>query len=206
MSLSHLDPVTDQNVYINGNVTIHPSAAIAPGAILQTTANGRIVIGEGACLGMGVILNAYQGSISIEAGAILGEKVLMVGEGKIGANACIGAATTIFNTSVAAKTVVSAHSLLGDQSRQIKPVTEVPQSSSEKAETPEIEDFWETEPEVEPEVELKVEPEVEPEVELKVERMSPNPQSNNNPVVGQVYINQLLFTLFPERRSQGFSG
>jgi carbon dioxide concentrating mechanism protein CcmN len=111
---------------------------------------------------------------------------------------------------VAAKTVVSAHSLLGDQSRQIKPVTEVSQSQPEMIETPEIADFWETEPKTEPEVEPKTEPEVElkvePEVEPEIERMSPNPQSNNNPVVGQVYINQLLFTLFPERRSQGFSG
>jgi carbon dioxide concentrating mechanism protein CcmN len=42
----------------------------------------------------------------------------MVGQGKIGGNACIGAATTVFNCSVAPEQVVPAGSILGDSSRQ----------------------------------------------------------------------------------------
>jgi carbon dioxide concentrating mechanism protein CcmN len=43
----------------------------------------------------------------------------MVGQGTIGGNACIGAATTVFNCSVAPEQVVPAGSILGDSSRQV---------------------------------------------------------------------------------------
>ncbi len=43
----------------------------------------------------------------------------MVGKGKIGANACIGSATTVFNYSVAPGVVIPPGSLLGDTSRKI---------------------------------------------------------------------------------------
>jgi carbon dioxide concentrating mechanism protein CcmN len=43
----------------------------------------------------------------------------MVGKGKIGANACIGSATTVFNYSVEPGQVVPPGSILGDTSRQI---------------------------------------------------------------------------------------
>jgi carbon dioxide concentrating mechanism protein CcmN len=104
---------------ISGEVNIHKSAVIAPGVILQASANSKIIIGPGVCIGMGSILQVNEGILEIEAGANLGAGFLMVGQGKIGANACIGAATTVFNCSVAPEQVVPAGSILGDRSRQI---------------------------------------------------------------------------------------
>lgn len=105
--------------YISGEVNIHPSAVIAPGVILQAAANSKIIIGSGVCIGMGSILQVNEGILEIEAGANLGAGFLMVGHGKIGANACIGAATTVFNCSVAPQQVVPPGSVVGDSSRRI---------------------------------------------------------------------------------------
>jgi carbon dioxide concentrating mechanism protein CcmN len=105
--------------YISGEVTIHPSAVLAPGVILQAATNSKIIIGPGVCIGMGSILQLNEGTLEVEAGANLGAGFLMVGAGKIGNNACIGAATTVFNCSVEPGTVVPPSSVLGDTSRQI---------------------------------------------------------------------------------------
>ena len=104
--------------HISGEVIIHPSAILAPGVILQAAPNSKIVIGSGVCIGMGSILQVDEGSIEIEVGVNLGAGFLMVGKGKIGTNACIGAATTVFQSSVAPGQVVPPGSLLGDTSRQ----------------------------------------------------------------------------------------
>ncbi|MEC4813689.1 MAG: transferase, partial [Scytonema sp. PMC 1069.18] len=105
--------------YISGEVIIHPSAVIAPGVILQAALNSKIIIGSGVCIGMGSILQVHEGTLEVEAGANLGAGFLMVGQGKIGANACIGAATTIFNCSVEPGQVIPSGSILGDESRQV---------------------------------------------------------------------------------------
>ncbi|GAB1537731.1 hypothetical protein NUACC21_03850 [Scytonema sp. NUACC21] len=104
--------------YIGGEVIIHPSAVIAPGVILQAAPNSKIIIGPGVCIGMGSILQVHEGTLEIQAGANLGAGSLMVGQGTIGANACIGAATTIFNCSVGSGQVIPPGSVLGDTSRQ----------------------------------------------------------------------------------------
>ncbi|MBD2139045.1 transferase [Anabaena sp. FACHB-1237] len=118
------------NSYINGEVIIHPTAVIAPGVILQAANNSKIVIGAGVCIGMGSIIQVNEGIIEIEAGANLGSGFLMVGAGKIGSNACIGAATTVFNCSIASGQVIAPGSIVGDKSREnaIIMVTETPPS------------------------------------------------------------------------------
>lgn len=105
--------------YTSGEVTIHPSAVLALGVILQAAANSKIIIGPGVCIGMGSILQVQEGTLEVQAGASLGAGFLMVGKGTIGANACIGSATTVFNCSVAAGQVVAPGSVVGDTSRQI---------------------------------------------------------------------------------------
>ncbi|MFK0731773.1 MAG: transferase [Gloeotrichia echinulata GP01] len=110
--------------YISGEVSIHPSAVLAPGVILQAATNSKIIIGPGACIGMGSILQVYEGTLEVEAGVNLGAGFLMVGNGKIGSNACIGSATTVFYFSVAPGQVVAPGSILGDTSRQIGQITE----------------------------------------------------------------------------------
>ncbi|NJM71257.1 MAG: transferase [Scytonema sp. RU_4_4] len=119
MSVPPLRPSYDFDSYISGEVTIHPSAVLAPGVILQAAPNSKIIIGPGVCIGMGSILQVHEGTLEVEAGANLGAGFLMVGKGKIGANACIGAATTIFNCSVESGQVIAGGSVLGDTSRRI---------------------------------------------------------------------------------------
>ena len=114
-----MQPVNNAQVYVSGDVVIDPSAAIASGVILQATGDSKIVIGAGVSLGMGVILHASQGAIEIESGATLAAGTLIVGKGKIGANACIGAASTIFYTSIEPLQIVPAGSVIGDPSRQV---------------------------------------------------------------------------------------
>ncbi|MDJ0575324.1 MAG: hypothetical protein QNJ65_09200 [Xenococcaceae cyanobacterium MO_234.B1] len=120
MYLPPLQPVVDSNIVICGDVEIHPTASIAPGVILQAAPNSRIVIGADACIGMGVILNAYGGVINVENGATLGSGVLIIGNSTIGSNACIGTATTIFNASVESMKVVIPGSIIGDTSRYVE--------------------------------------------------------------------------------------
>jgi carbon dioxide concentrating mechanism protein CcmN len=138
MSISLLQLSDRFDTHIYGDVIIHPSAVLAPGIILQAATNSRIVIGAGVCLGMGSILQVSEGILEIEAGANLGAGFLMVGQGKIGANACIGAATTVFNYSVAPGQVIASGSILGDTSRQVVEASaEEPESSNSQPEKPE---------------------------------------------------------------------
>ena len=209
-------PVLNKDIRISGDVEIHPTASIAPGVILQAAPDRRIVIGADVCIGMGVIINACQGSIEIESGAIIGSGVLIIGGCKIGNNACIGTAVTIFQASVDAMKVIEPGSVLGDRSRQISiddnassegnavghsptPAPNTvnqnktasptennnysPQASNNKTVGT---DFWQSENNSPA---SSVEATVQPET-----------KKNKNPVVGQVYINQLLVTLFPNNK------
>jgi carbon dioxide concentrating mechanism protein CcmN len=118
MSVLSLPTISHSQIYVSGDVIIDDTAAIAPGVILQATANGRIIIKAGACIGMGTVLTANQGTIEIGEGAVLGAGVLVVGSGKIGNHACIGAATTLIDSSVAVREEIAPGTLKGDTSRQ----------------------------------------------------------------------------------------
>jgi carbon dioxide concentrating mechanism protein CcmN len=118
MSVLSLPKTGHTQIYVSGDVIIDETAAIAPGVILQATANGRIIIKAGACIGMGTVLTANQGTIEIGEGAILGAGVLIVGSGKISDRACIGTASTLIETSVNAMEVIAPGTLLVDSSRQ----------------------------------------------------------------------------------------
>ena len=188
MQLQYSQPVDISDVYISGDVTVHPSAVLAPGVILQAAPDSRIVIGARACIGMGAVLKAYQGDLKVENGAVLGPGVLFIGCGKIGDNACIGAATTVFNTSVDSGVVIPPGSLVGDSTRQVEvieaksvPVSEPPSALTEEPSTPP----------------QSSKPKSENHNGLKPS--SPQPQKSQ--VFGQVYVNELLFTLFPHRNS-----
>jgi carbon dioxide concentrating mechanism protein CcmN len=111
--------VTFEAAHVSGNVTIDPSAAIAPGCIFQAAPDCEIRIESGVCVGMGVIVQAYGGTIVIESGVMLGSGVLIVGACAIHRHACLGVATTVFNASVEEFLIVPAGSILGDTSRQI---------------------------------------------------------------------------------------
>ncbi len=220
MRLPLIHSPTHSEIRVIGDVTIHEGAVVAPGTILQAAPNCRIVIQEGVCVGMGTLINAYQGDICIESGAMLGAGVLIVGQGIIGQNACIGSSTTIINASIEPETAIEAGSLIGDTSRTFaeelsgekqdmksKPNGSLPDrnhSISDRNGSPssdnkrdkeqpmiveEVEDLW-----AEPETEIDETPENPPQT-------TPPAKPQNQTVVGQVYINQLLCTLFPERQA-----
>lgn len=119
MHLLTLPLSSNSHVYVEGDVSIAPSAAIAAGVILRADPDSRIIIAAGVCLGMGSILHAQRGTLEVEAGANLGAGVLMVGKGKIGVNACIGPITTIWNESIEPGQVVAAGSVIGDNGRVV---------------------------------------------------------------------------------------
>ncbi|MBV6624479.1 MAG: transferase [Rivularia sp. (in: Bacteria)] len=117
MSVPPLRLYSNFETFFSGEVIIHASAVIAPGVIMQAAPDSKIIIGSGVCIGMGSILQVDTGILEIESGANLGAGFLMVGAGKIGANACIGSATTVFRACVKPGEVVPPGSIVGDSSR-----------------------------------------------------------------------------------------
>ena len=130
MHLPTLPWSSNSHVYVEGDVSIDASAAIAPGVILRAAPDSKIVIAAGVCIGMGSILHAHGGTLEVEAGANLGTGVLLVGKGKIGANACIGSVTTVFNSSIEPWQVVPAASVVGEKGRQIVEVSSLSAATS----------------------------------------------------------------------------
>jgi len=229
MSLPPIPIDYNAEFFVSGNVTIHETAVIAPGVILQAAPHSQIILREGACLGKGTVLNAYAGTIEIEAGAILGAGVLLVGRVTIGKDACIGAASSIFNSSVEGMAMIPSGSLLGDHSRSwtaddSHPKTEqIPKES--KSQPAAIPSPWEedlmtgasptekqenqqksasvTDPVSPPSATPKEEIPTNPEPEIINFVSSVTPEQGGSlqkpTVIGKVYINQLLLSLFPER-------
>lgn len=217
MYLPPLQPNRNPNIYISGDVTIDEGASIASGVILQASPGTRIEIAAGVCIGMGSILQACQGNLIIEEGATLGAGVLAIGTGKIGANACIGSATTLLHPTVASNEVIAPGSLLGDESRQwievesttaANPGPVSPSSPNPVAPDP-----------VPPDLLQPPEPATASEPEPPTPERSPPISSNGNGaeppatppdpppvpsspayIYGQAHLNQLMQTLFPHKQ------
>jgi carbon dioxide concentrating mechanism protein CcmN len=200
MSLSPLHPIGNFNSHISGEVIIDRTAAIAPGVVFHADPNSKIIIASGVCIGMGVVLHAHDGNLEIETGVNLGAGVLMVGKGTIGANACIGAATTIFNCSVAPKQVIPPGSLLGDTSRQL---TATPEADSPVLEANATQPSLPTTatPESNGQVEA-ASAQSQPE-QSQPEQSQPEstPPSGDRVVYGKASITRLMATLFPHSQS-----
>lgn len=188
MYVLSLQPTNFSQICIAGDVEIDDRASIAPGAILQATPGSRLIVAAGACIGMGVVINAYGGTLRIEAGANLGAAALIVGRGSIGANACIGAAATVLDPAVNPGEIIAPGTIFGDRSRQIA-IEEIPTppeaSEVESDRAPEAVEVPEAQPPAEP-------PESEQEVEFNGERVS---------IYGQTYVQQLMVTLFPHKKA-----
>jgi carbon dioxide concentrating mechanism protein CcmN len=100
-------------VYVAGDVVVAPDVTIAPGAVLQANPGSRLVIEARVCIGAQVVIQAYGGELNLQAGVNVGPGGLLLGQGRIGENACIGAESTLIHPQVAAAAVVPAHSLWG---------------------------------------------------------------------------------------------
>ena len=197
MSLSPLHPIGNFNSHISGEVIIDRTAAIAPGVVFHADPNSKIIIAAGVCIGMGVVLHAHDGNLEIETGVNLGAGVLVVGKATIGANACIGAATTIFNCSVASKQVIPPGSLLGDTSRHL-----TVDSSLEANKAPEP-PADETQPSPPTAATLRTTPESNGQVEdtSASSQIEPSQPTGDRIVYGKASITRLMATLFPHSQS-----
>ncbi|MGI0486012.1 hypothetical protein ACN4EK_11285 [Pantanalinema rosaneae CENA516] len=185
-----LQPISTSHYYVNGEVTIQAGVAIAPGVLLQADPNSRIIIKTGACIGIGAILHAQNGVLEVGEGANIGAEVLLIGQVTIGANACIGAATTVLNSIVAWGQIVPPGSLIGDTSRSPEgELAAEPLQVTDTVTYPEPATPGVTPPAAEPPG--AIEP-------LNDSQATQNPGMN---VYGQVYVNQMLVKLFPHRQS-----
>lgn len=203
MYLPPPQPTLNHDIRVSGDVEIHPTASLAPGVILQAAPNSRIVIGADVCIGMGAIINACQGTIAIGSGAILGSGVLIIGKCKIGDNCCIGTSSTIFQEDVAAMSVIEPGSIIGDASRQVEVNRVEPQSDRPGSKTPSSHLNGKsnsaskgTDRVSEPEVVVDRNSESVPQTDTAESTV----QKPKSPVVGQLYINELLVTLFPYKK------
>lgn len=223
MSLPILQPSTIDTTQIRGDVTIDRSVIIASGVILNATSGTKIILSSGVCLGMGTIITAYDGDIEIKENTILGSGSLIFGSCIIGSQVSLGASVTVYNTSVEPLTVIPAGTIIGDRSRQVelKEDKEVSQVKEEKKETSHnhtqtiingikngfatnLDDNSDT---VDRTIEenksdsVKVEDNLETEISND-KKVTGDNTTKINTVVGQLYINKLLFTLFPERKTE----
>jgi carbon dioxide concentrating mechanism protein CcmN len=120
---------------VSGEVDIEEEASIGLGVVLRANPGCRIHIGRGVCIGAGSILHACGGSLVVEAGATLGKGVLVIGQGTISENACIGSEATLLNCSILRQAVIPPGSLLGDPTwRSEEEATGVTQTEPEEIE------------------------------------------------------------------------
>ncbi|WP_084176613.1 acyltransferase [[Limnothrix rosea] IAM M-220] len=203
--------VFNSDIHIAGDVRIDDHAVIAPGVVILAAPNCSVAIAPGVCLGMGCILQASQGNIEIHKGAMIGAGVLIIGKVTIGENSCVGYGSTIFQTSLAAGSVLPPNSLIGDTSRRINTNSTKPRATSPQSPQPQAVDPWSNET-AQSTDKLSQESEEtatanyqEKTIPIKTEIAEVAAESTpekseevrKEPVVGQVYINQLLMTLFP---------
>lgn len=201
----HLPPLplsSHTHVYVQGDVSIDPSAAISSGVILRADPDSQIIIAAGVCIGSGSIIHAHQGTLEVEAGANLGAGVLVVGKGKIGRNACIGPLTTIWNASVEPWQVVPAASLLGDRGREVAGLS-APVTTSDRANTSDVssasprvvdEDTFNRQVPDQPATTPSAKVEEESAPEPKTESSTSEAETR---IYGQGSLDRILKTLFP---------
>ncbi|MDC0832641.1 carbon dioxide concentrating mechanism protein [Geitlerinema sp. CS-897] len=219
------------DLYICGEVAIHPSAAIATGVVLQAGANSRISIAAGVCIGLGTVIHAHNGAIEIETGANLGAGVLLVGACKIGAHACVGAASTVIDRDIAANCILPTASIVGDRSRPIVGETPVEDETAEPSPSPEGDRPRSLETSEDP-TPPTPEPDAEPDYwqdspdgdaattptdTLENSERSPEdvPENSSEPpaevsqtriIYGEVHLNRILTTLFPHAKRSESEG
>ncbi|MBV5259782.1 carbon dioxide concentrating mechanism protein [Synechococcus moorigangaii CMS01] len=203
--------ITHPDIQISGDVRIHPQAVIAPGVILQATSGYYVAIAAGACIGAGTIIQAHGGNIEIHSRAIIGAGSLVIGQCTVGESACVGYGSTIFQAIVGAAALLPPYSLLGDTSRQGAVAVQSPnppqgpQDPWQEEQSPTAQTSAEKRS---PTVSQDLEPDEAQPSDIKTEVIPTSPETpappkteEKPPVVGQVYINQLLMTLFPHQNS-----
>lgn len=183
--LQHGDLSGSETYYIGANVKVSSDAVVARGAVLVAAPNGQLIVESGVCIGAGAIIQAYGGTLILAAGANVGQGVLLLGAGTIGAQACIGAESTLIDPKVEANQVVPSRSLCGDTSRSLNPAQPpADEASSQNGKAPAIKET------------------------AAVGSTEPSAADNNGAslvpntaVYGREQVMQLVYTLFPHRNA-----
>lgn len=103
-----------RKIDVHGDVDIAPGVAIAKGAILKADPGSRLILMHGVCLGSDTIIHARWGDLLIEPGATVGQDSLVIGCGRVGAAACIGVGCTLLNPCVSPHQVMPSASYWRD--------------------------------------------------------------------------------------------
>lgn len=189
MRLPPTPSLSDSHFYVSGNVTIHPSAAIAPGVMLQADPDSQLIVAAGVCIGTGTVLHAHQGLLVMEPGVTLGSGVLVVGSGSIGANACIGSCSTIIDSSVPANQSLPPGSVVGDQSRPVVMVEATEPYAAPAAAPP-----------AQPAATAASPPE-SPQEPAEPPAAAVPPSTTTRVVYGRAYLERMMVTMFPHRQA-----
>lgn len=226
MEPSPLQFVSHTHYYRGGDVVVDAAAAIAPGVVLRAAPGGAIRIGAGACVGAGVVIQAKQGCVFIEAGASLGTGVLIVGHGYVGKDACVGSSSTLINPAIAPNDIIPPCSLIKSQAAESQttnsyPASSAPENGTSGFQTSGSSSFQSTGAQVAsegpvpsmpipPRTTSTVQPQAVSPKAVNVPNVEPPPPPENGKsaivkpngyVYGRDHVNSLLSALFPHRQS-----
>jgi carbon dioxide concentrating mechanism protein CcmN len=202
MYLPPLQAIHDSPAQQLGEVTVHPSVAIAPGVLLQAEVGSRILIAASVCIGMGAVIHAYGGVLEIQEGVNLGAGVLILGSGVIGAHACVGTSSTVIESSISSQQILPPGSLVGDRSRSSQPDSSQPEPTPvpvtvEPATTP---DPWEIDSANQSTHQSTYRYPDQPSQTVPTPQApETNGRKRTAPIHGKDYVNSLLSTLMPHR-------
>lgn len=173
--------ISDDHLYISGNVSLDASAAIAPNVMLQADPGCQLIIAAGVSIGSGCVLHAHSGTLEIDAGATLGSGVLILGSSKIGSNACIGSRATLINSSIEPEYTVPPGAIIGDRSRQDASTQPQNSTQSQNGATPSVA--------------AKI-----PSTPTQTNGAAPVEQNGKaKQVHGQVYLERMMVMMFPHQ-------
>ncbi|MCS7031102.1 MAG: hypothetical protein NZL92_06185 [Gloeomargarita sp. SKYG116] len=161
-----IPPPVHPTGHLQGDVCLDPQAVVAPGVCLVANPGSRIWVGPGVCLGMGTILHAHGDGIVLENGVIVGAGVLIIGTVWVGAQACIGSASTLYNTRIEPGQMIAPGSLVGETGRTVVTTEATPTTPNHNHQA-----------------------------EVMTETAQDSTHQNRSPVVGLEYFNQLRITL-----------
>ncbi|MBE9203693.1 hypothetical protein IQ218_09940 [Synechocystis salina LEGE 06099] len=231
MQLPPVHSVSLSEYFVSGNVIIHETAVIAPGVILEAAPDCQITIDAGVCIGLGSVITAHAGDVRIQEQAAIAPGCLLIGPVTIGQTACLGSRSTVFQQNIDAQALIPPGSLLINRVASAQTLTassptsdSVTEENSASTANPiaPIPSPWDNEPPApgadspsnKPKESMAKETTPDPTQPpresapaapnvVATTPLVPEEIKEKPPVVGQVYINQLLLTLFPERRYSG---
>jgi carbon dioxide concentrating mechanism protein CcmN len=199
MHLPRSPLISDDHLYISGTVTLDASAAIAPNVMLQADPGCQLIIGAGVSIGSGCVLHAHNGTLEIDSGATVGSGVLILGSGKIGANACVGSRATLIDSSIEPDYTVPPGAIIGDpcgicEAARSRQQTSTPPNStqSQNGATPSVA--------AQAPFQSPAEPSMATNGAAPADQTVPAEKNGKaKPVHGQVYLERMMVMMFPHQ-------